>query len=269
MLALAEHQRSRGTVRLSVGTGGLHELYQSGCGRLRLPRGGSTEAVLVNTSGGLTGGDVMDWQLAVGPSATLTATTQACERIYRATDSEPATVATRLAVGAGGHIAWLPQETILFDDARLDRTLDVEMAEGATGLFCEALLFGRAAMGERVERIGLRDRWRIRRHGRLIHAEAFAMHDVAALAHPHGLAGHAAMATVLLIAPDAEDRLAAASDCVSQPTDALTDGHAAVSSWNGKLLVRLLAQDGYTLRARLLPLLALLGGSAVPKAWTQ
>ncbi|HBC09391.1 MAG TPA: urease accessory protein, partial [Rhodospirillaceae bacterium] len=75
----------------------------------------SVEAVLLNTAGGLTGGDVYGTEALAGPDAFLTLTSQACERVYRATGDQPARVETRLSADAGARLHWLPQETILFD----------------------------------------------------------------------------------------------------------------------------------------------------------
>ena len=98
--------------------------------------------------------------LAAGCRAVVT--TQACEKIYRAS-SGSAEVRNRIAVGEGGRLDWLPQETILFDGARLARRLEAELAPGAELLLVEATIFGRSARGETVRSGLFADRWRIRR----------------------------------------------------------------------------------------------------------
>ena len=119
-------------------------------------------------------------------------------------------VENRLVAHAGAHIDWLPQETILFEGARLDRRLDVDLADGATLTAVEAVLLGREAMGEAARNAHLRDNWRIRRNGRLIHAEATTLS--ADPSERDGLSllnGALAFATILHISPDAERRLEA------------------------------------------------------------
>ncbi len=169
------------------------------------------EAVLINTSGGVTGGDRLQWRLEAGAGAALVVTTQAAERVYRSTGGE-ARIETRLVAGPGATLEWLPQETILFDAGRLDRRLEVDLAADASVTLLESIVLGRAAMGEQVMSGALSDQWRIRRGGRLVHAEALrAEGDLArAAAGAATLAGGRAFATLVHLAPGAEARLDAA-----------------------------------------------------------
>lgn len=246
----------------------LRRLHQRGAAKIRFPRlaDASLEAVLINTAGGLTGGDRLDWDVEAGPAASVTLTTQACEKIYRA-QSGRAEVSVRLRAGPGSRLNWLPQETIVFDRSAFSRRLDVDLAQDASALLVEATIFGRTAMGESVQRCLFRDRWRVRCGGALVHAEDFAIgpHAAQALARRAVAGGGVATATVLMISPDAETRLDAARGVVGADGDA--------SFWTvgatGKLLARLVAGDGYALRKRLVPLLELLNRqAALPKVWS-
>ncbi|MEQ1954586.1 urease accessory protein UreD [Mesorhizobium sp. CN2-181] len=255
-------------VRSADGRTRLRRLVQDGAAKIRMPRSDADplEAVLINTAGGLTGGDRVAWQADVGPGASMVMTTQASEKVYRASSGH-AEVAIRLSVAEGGRIAWLPQETIMFDCAAFSRRLDIDLAEGATALIAEATVFGRSAMGETVERGMFRDRWRVTRAGRLVHAEDFAVGpDVgAALSRRAALGGSAAMATVLVVGEDAESWLDRVREAVGD--------EGGASAWSvagtGKLLARLYDGNGYGLRKRLVPLLGLLNGRAgLPKCWS-
>ena len=170
-------ERARGSVALAVrrrdGRNVIADLAQAGCGRLLFPRLGraeALEAVIVNTSGGLTGGDIFAASVDVAAGARAVVTTQACEKVYRS-DGALASVTTRLALDEGASLAWLPQETILFDRSRLHRRLEVDMAAGSSLLLVEAVLLGRRASGERLSAGLFRDSWRIRQEGRLVFAE--------------------------------------------------------------------------------------------------
>jgi urease accessory protein len=262
-------QRARGEGRLAAKRSAeatrLDVLYQEGCAKIRLPQSfdGTMEAVLINTAGGLTGGDRIDWAFTAGEGTRLTATTQACERVYKAL-AGTATVETRIDVGAGARVDWLPQETILFDRSSLTRRLEVDLAGDATFLAVEAVLLGRKAMGEQVETGFFRDRWRIRREGKLIHAEeARLIGDVALVSGEQAvLAGARAFATVLFCGRDAEAYL--------EPLRRLIgDGEAGASHWQDKLVARVVAPDGFALRKKLIPLIShLRNGASVPKVWT-
>jgi len=260
--------RARLAVRRAGGLTRVERLYQEGAAKIRMPevRTDPLEAILINTAGGLTGGDRIAWEIEAGPGASVAVSTQACEKLYRSRSGE-ARAEVRLSAAAGARIAWLPQETIAYDLSSFARRLEVELAADAEALIVEATLFGRLAMGETVSQALFRDRWRVRQSGRLIHAEAFSIGpDLAAtLGRPAVTGGCIAVATVLLVAPAAETFLAPARQIVGE------DG--GVSFWTvggtGKLLARLVAGDGYGLRKRLAPLVGLLNGQAgLPKVWS-
>ncbi len=274
--SVAPMQRARGVGRLSAKSdrsqNRIDRLYQEGCARIRLPRvphGAPLEAVMINTAGGLTGGDRMDWQFEAGEGARMSLTTQACEKTYKAQGEDPAAVSVRLALAENSSMAWLPQETILFDRALLRRTIDVEMAETARLLVVEPLLFGRLAMNETVIRGGFRDRWRIRVGGQLLHAEDTSFGpDIHAQLRRGAIAdGNLAMTTVVMIAPEAEGLLDAARRIIGPAGGA--SFVSPRSSKTGKLLARIVAADSYDLRKRLAPLIRLLNADGgVPKVWT-
>jgi urease accessory protein len=241
----------------------IASLYQEGCAKIRLPHTHSSglQAVLMNTAGGLTGGDHVRWSATAKAGARLTLTTPACERVYRSIGGD-AVVETWLVAEAGAHLDWLPQETILFEHSRLDRRLEADLAEGATLTAVEAVLLGRQAMGEAAWEARLRDNWRIRRNGRLLHAEATLLS-----AHPREraaaslLAGALAFATVLHVAPDAERKLDVVRALLPE-----TGGASVVGE---RLTVRLLAASGLALRRSLSPIIALLSDAgSLPRLWT-
>jgi urease accessory protein len=262
-------QRAKGTAhlatKLSAGKTRLDTFYQEGCAKFRMPESfdGSMEAVMINTSGGLTGGDRLNWQINAAAGTSLTVTTQACERIYRSS-GDVAGVANRLTVGKGARLHWLPQETILFDQSALDRSLEIDLADGAELVALEAVLLGRKAMGESFREGTFRDRWRVRQSGKLFHAENLVFEgpvgEIAATSA--SLASSSAFATLLYIGPLAESLI--------DPLRALIGERlAGASQWDGKLVVRMVATDGFELRKLLIPVISLLrNGLAPPKVWS-
>lgn len=258
--------RARGTIALAVGAADgvtrRTRVHESGSLRVRFPNTqDGLEAVVVNTGGGMTGGDAFSIDIDVGESARLVAGTAAAEKIYRSAGPNAA-MNVRLSVGAGGRLAWLPQEAILFDRARLKRRIDVDLAEDASLVMAEAVLFGRAAMGEAMRDGFWADTWRVRRGGKLVFAENVRLDgDIAEkLARPASAAGCIALATVL-VAP--------ADETIREAVRALEfSGEAGISAWNGIAVARLVASDGATLRRDLVAILAALG-QAVPRLWHQ
>ncbi|MEM9012371.1 MAG: urease accessory protein UreD [Pseudomonadota bacterium] len=260
--------RAEGAARLQVapdevGRTRLRRLYQRGALKCLLPgRPARMEAVLLNTAGGLTGGDRLSVEVRAEAGAELTVTSQAAERLYRAPPGSEAAVDIRLTADAGATLIWLPQETIVFDRAALRRRIEVELAADARLLLVEGLVLGRLAMGERVAEATLRDHWRIRRAGRLVFAEALRLSGdiAAATAGPATFAGHLAAATLLYAAPDAEARL--------QPLRAALGPAGGASLRDGLLIARLLAPDGAALRHRLVRAVDAILPDALPRVWS-
>ncbi|WP_328768031.1 urease accessory protein UreD [Devosia sediminis] len=245
----------------------LATLFQEGCGKIRLPNthASSLEAVLINTAGGITGGDHLQWGATVAPGGHLVLTTQACERSYRST-GDFGRVHTHLEVGAGAHLDWLPQETILFAASKLDRTLEADLEDGATLTAIESVILGRDAMGEDAADALLRDAWRIRRNGRLIHAEATRLDATSAeRASPSLLSGNRAFASILHVAATSDT---AEALCARLRT--LMPGTAPIAaSANGeRVVIRAMAPTGLALRRLIVPvLIELTGAGSLPRLW--
>lgn len=208
--ATPSHQRSRGgaSLRFAVARGAtrLADLHQASPMRILFPTpepGEAPLAALVNTAGGLAGGDEVEISVALDAGAAATVSTPAAEKIYRSLGPETR-VAARIEVGPGARLEWIPQETILFEGARLARRLEADIAADAVLLMAEMLVFGRHARGEALTRGSLLDIWRIRRGGALVWADGLALDgDIAAmLANPFGFAGAEANATLLLADPN-------------------------------------------------------------------
>jgi urease accessory protein len=218
------------------------------------------EAVIVNTGGGVAGGDRLRLDVTVEQGARLVVTTAAAEKVYRTLEAA-ATIDVKLSVGAAASLAWMPQEMIVFDRARLKRAIDIDLAADARLLLAEAIVFGRSGMGEAVRDGFLFDRWRLRRGGRLIHAEAMRLDGAVAnkLAQPAVAKGGIALATVLIVPGEEAAGVRALGNRLR--------GEAGASTWNGLTVVRLCAPDGAALRHDLLAVLAALRGAPLPRLW--
>jgi urease accessory protein len=263
--------RTEGSVRLGFVRRGsetaLATLHQAGAMRARFPKpdvGAAPEAVLLNTAGGLTGGDHIEVDVKLAASAAATVTTAAAEKVYRARDADETSIRVTIALEAGARLSWLPQPTILFDQARLDRTTEVELASNSSFLGVEMLIFGRMAMGEEVRRGTCRDRWRVRRDGHLVFADTFrADGPITAILDRKATFDRArAGAMLLYVAPDAAARLdevrTALEGCAST---------VGASAWNDLLAVRAMAPNGRTLQRDIARLVELLSGRRLPRVW--
>ena len=266
--ALPAHIRARGTVRARFSKEGgrshLARHFEEGGLRLRCPRAaGACEGVLINTAGGMAGGDSATYEFEIAAGADVTLTTQSAEKIYRA-DSGPSTVHVTLTLEAGASAEWLPQETILFDRSRLARRLDVAMADGASLTLLETLVFGRLAMDEAVRAGDLHDSWRIRRAGKLVMADELRLDgDMSALLDRPALGkGARACATFVHVSPDAEGRLDSVRAALSN-----VGVECAASAFNGMIVARFLSPAPEKLRAALVGFLQAFRGKSAPRVW--
>lgn len=266
--ALAPQPRADGHARVSArlrdGRSRLCDLFERGSAKARVPNayGPALDAVFLNTAGGVTGGDRFRYEATAEAGATLTVSTQAAERGYRAQPGETGRIETRLRIAPGARLDWLPQETILFDRSALHRRIEIAMAEDATLLFLEPVVFGREAMGETVTQAAFRDSQRLRRGGRLVYADSTRVEGPVAeiLARPACLAGARAYATLIYAAPDAESRL-------TEARDLLRGAEAGASAFDGLISARIVSPDGYALRRTLAHFLRGFRAAPLPRVW--
>jgi len=266
--AIFAANRARGAVSFDVhqadGVTRRRALHESGSLRVRFPspEGEGLSAVFVNTAGGIAGGDRFDIDIVAGEGARLTLTSAAAEKVYR-TESSASVLNIALKAQAHSHLAWLPQETILFDRARVLRHIGIDLAETASLLFCEIVVFGRAAMGERMQRGEFVDHWRMRRGGRLVFAENIHLDgDIGEkLARPAIANGGTAIGTALVVPGDEAlvERIRGLSESLA--------GEVGISAWNGFAMARFCAQDAAALRADMTAVLGRASSSALPRLW--
>lgn len=268
-VAQAVMQRSHGVAMvefaLQNGRSCLRDLAQSGSAKAMLPRvwGAVPEVVFLNTSGGLTGGDSLSYKMTVGRGAQITATTQTAERAY-ASAGGAAHVNVRAHVGQDGRLDWLPQETLVYEDAQLCRSTDIDLDAGASCLLVETMVLGRHAMGESVARAQILDRRNVHRMGRPVWTDALHLSpQILARASDPAILGDArAFSIIALIADGAQDHLTRIRAQLDE-----NGVRGAASGWDGRLLIRLMAVDGWPLRRQIARVLTALRCTNLPRVW--
>ncbi|WP_160935403.1 urease accessory protein UreD [Teichococcus coralli] len=271
---LPRHQRAHGRAELAFAHGprgtSLRHLFHAAPLRVLFPTPEPDDlpvAALVNVGGGLAGGDSLDTVVSLGEGAAASLTTPAAEKVYRSLDAATR-LATSLTLAEGATLEWLPQETILFDGARLERRMQVRLAPTARLLAAEMLVFGRVARGERLRGGALFDSWRLWRGGRLHWADATRLFSepVASLETAFGFGGAEAAAILLLAGSDAE--AAAGRDVLREA------GHAATLARPGLLVARFLG-EARAVREALAAAIPALRAAALglpprlPRLWTS
>jgi urease accessory protein len=262
--------RATGVARLKAeriaGQTVVMDVDEQGPLRLRFPKVRTTDAldvVIVNTGGGVVGGDRLEFEIEADEGASVAVTSQAAEKVYRSSGAD-AEISVRLTAASRSHLAWVPQETILFDRARVVRGIEADIAADASLTICESIMFGRIAMGESIVDGLLKDRWRVRRDGKLVFADALTLEREIGktLAGPAVANGAVAAGTIVQVSQIAETKI----DAVRAALEA-EEAEAGASAFNGILVVRILARDSLSLRSAILSTLAALE-TVPPRAFT-
>ena len=259
-----DQPRTIGALDLRVGgTGQLRHLYQQGASKALFARKrDGTEAIFINTSGGITGGDQLNGYFETSDTACLSVTTQGCERIYRSRACVNGTVDNRLVVRNQSSLFWLPQETLFYDGGHLERHLTIDVSSDATALIVEPMLFGRLAMGEHHLSGNLQECITLSIDGQLAFQDAthFSGNITQTLDRPAVLAGARATALVVFSSLIAGAVLPTIRDMLNETSGAsVTQDHL--------LIARLIAPDGMTLRRMLVPIITILTQTDLPKTW--
>jgi urease accessory protein len=243
----------------------IADLHETGGFRFRFPTKDThtCEAVLINTGGGMTGGDQLTLYITAQEGADVVITTQAAEKIYRSQGADTV-LETHIKAERNTTLAFIPQETILFSSAHVKRSLNVDLHSSSEFIAAESVVFGRAAMGEVLGQGSFKDRWRIRRDGKLIFAEDVKLCGSISdqLSQSAIASGAKACATVIMVSNQAEARIEAARELLADFCS-----EAGVSAWNGMLVLRILSPDASLLRTDLSRYLEWLRGTALPRVW--
>jgi len=240
---------------------------EEGSLRVRFPReeGEELSCVAINTGGGVTGGDKMSVEINAGPSAKLAFTSAAAEKIYRSAGA-CAEIKTHLTAQAGAILAFLPQETIIYNGARVRRFVDVHLDGAASALLCDLNCIGRTQMNENVDRLYLHDRWRISIGSVLDFADTTKLDGDATtlLRHPAIAGGASCFGTLIAASPqnaDIERKWRAIAEQINGRLVLATGrvGHI--------LVTRMIAQEMVYMREAATRLIEAAGLVSLPRSW--
>jgi urease accessory protein len=261
-------QRASGESRVAFdlrdGRTRLGDLYQRDPCRVLFPEpelGEPPLAVLLTTSGGVTDGDSLKMAIDIGPAASAVATTQAAEKIYRAAKGGGhCAIDVAVRVSEGATLDWLPQETILFQGARLKRRTVAEVEPGGALLACEMVVLGRAASGERFVSGLLLDSWSVRRTSRLAWTDTLRVEGETPTGAGFGTAN--ALATVIGVWDDPLANFAKARALLENAAEV----RAGVTLVNAVMVARLLG-EATAVRAATIRFLTDFRGRRLPRVW--
>lgn len=258
-------QRARGHLSFHVNQKFVCRMYQSGSAKLMLPNTYSDmmEAVILNTSGGMTDGDILNIDVEAEACA-LAMTTQTAERVYRSSGSRPAKLEINISASNKADIHWLPQETIVFNASKFERTLTLNLSPCSNCLVAETIVLGREAMGENICDCYLVDNWRVFRDGKVFHAESLRLSgEVNKIINAAaGGNGGRLLSTILYIGNNLEQVADRLSDLIKQ-----SPSNCALSYWNDRLIIRLTSAHSTSARKDIEKLLLAIRKQPLPRVW--
>ena len=258
-------QRATGHMSFHVNQKRVSRMYQSGSAKLMLPNTYSDmmEAVILNTSGGMTDGDIFNIDVQADNCA-LAMTTQTAERVYRSSGSKPAKVKINLSASDIADLHWLPQETIVFNNSKFERTLTINLSSCSNCLVAETIVLGREAMGENICDCQLIDNWRVFRAGNLFHAESLRLSNEVnkIISAPAGGNGARLLSTILYVGHNSEQVADRVVGLIQQ-----SPSNCALSCWDDRLVIRLVSAHSASARKDIEQLLLAIRQQPLPRVW--
>ncbi len=164
------------------------------------PEGPSVaHAIIVHPPGGVVGGDELKINAQVGDGAQVLLSTPGAAKWYRG-NGHISRQRIDIKVSAGASLEWLPQETILFDQANVEFDSCIDLEADARYIGAEILCFGRTASGERFAQGRVRQHLSVRVDGKLLWLEQGSLLGGSDAMHgPLGLAGYTVCATIISV----------------------------------------------------------------------
>ncbi len=157
-------------------------------------------AIIVHPPGGIAGGDRLEIKVASRASSHGLITTPSAAKWYGTDGDNPAS--QRLDVDLDGALEWLPQETIVFDRARVESEINIRASATGAMIGWDHLIFGRKASGESFDTGCFRQSLNMEVEGQVVWQDRLVLQGGDALfASPIGLRGHHAFATVWAVLP--------------------------------------------------------------------
>jgi urease accessory protein len=262
-----QFQRAHGKIDVKIINNQVNKFYQSGSAKVFYPKcyNEFNELVLVNTAGGITGGDLFIYNIDIQKSK-IFVTTQTAERAYKGYENS-GQIKVNLSIDSDSSLFWIPQELILFDNCNLNRKIDVNLNIDSNFLLSETTIFGRTAMNENLEKGFFFDNWRIHVKDKLIHAEALSLSgDIKNILS--GLATAQNNVSICNIFLYGKDFLKNELQLI-KTIESFDMNYIAYSSWNDKMLIRIISKDAYYLKNIQKKILLCVSNNTIPKVWNS
>jgi len=259
-------EKSKGRLEIKIKNQNLQKLYQQGSLKALMPdfHENLKQLMLINTAGGITSGDEYDYEFEIDNS-NLCISTQAAEKIYSGFDN-PANLKIKLNLSNNSSVFWLPKELILFNNCNLKRKINFNLSKDSNLILCENIIFGRTSMKEVFEMGYFSDYWNINIDDKLIHTEAINTNSFEKKNFNSfsTLNNNSAVATIIIVGKKFLNNINNLSETLTNNENTTSN----YSTWDNKLIVRLLSKDGYNLKFAIDKILSyFFEGSKIPKIW--
>lgn len=206
------------------------------------PEGEICHVVGLHTAGGVAGGDRLLYDIQLQPSTQALMTTATAAKIYRS-GGLLAEQQVSLQIADHACLEWLPQETIVFNDARYYQTMRVDLGQDALWMGWEITRLGRTARGERFAQGEWRSQIEVWQAGVPLWIDLQQIEgDSSVLDSVHGLGGAPIIGSFAIVGRDVTPELVQhVRDCWNDRpyrADTLQLGEAGVTRLMAGLLCR-------------------------------
>ena len=258
-------ERAAGTLKATIkgSENRIGKLYQEGSSRLFFPENFSKtkECVVINTAGGITGGDKFESSIEATEGSSIVVTTQASEKVYKSSHGS-AEVETTFFASKNSKLLWLPQDTILFSESDLSRKIIIRIEDTSELLAFDQIVLGRSAMGENIQESNFHDMWTIYNGDRLIYFDQSGWKNTVPL-NCAGLKGIKSYASFYYVGSKTkfyEEKL-------KRMKQVYKNVYLGTSLRNGCLLARMFGSDAKSIKDRVINLLREIWQLDTPNVW--
>jgi urease accessory protein len=170
--------------------------------KMLYPEGGErVHALIVHPPGGVVGGDELSIHCRIHPQAAALITSPGATKWYRS-DGRVGRQVVHLKVDEGAQLEWLPQETIVFDQADCHWQTQVDLAPDARVVGLEVVILGRPAIDELFQNGRIANRLQMKVGSDLLYAEQWQLRGgEGRLSAMQGLQGHACFGQLWAVGP--------------------------------------------------------------------
>ena len=184
------------------------------------PEGDTCHVYILHPPSGIVAGDALTITAKAHGDSSALITTPAAAKFYRS-EGRIAKQQVQLSVADNAALEWLPQETIVYEGAKVSSQLQLNLAAAARFIGWEILVLGRPAANEGFSAGSVTLNWQVRRAEKIYYQERLQL-DSLAFAARWGMNAHSSCGALLAYPCDSQQLQAVQELIGSHPARGVT-----------------------------------------------